>query len=506
LAYRLPTSVMSGLVRSDTSDLWKLGSFGTPDPARPTPKLDNPGPVYTNAIDGPRRTVRAQPKIIGVATAVSATTSVTVLRPGGVTNGVLLVAFIKNTLSGFAPSAPAGWTQHVELNSVTHGISRVFYKIADNEPESFTFTASSGALTAHVISVISYDRTQPFETTPVTQENSAGTTTRFGPPMNLSRSFPLILWYSFGTGTLTAPVGWSLVPNALSNGSHLIKNDRDYETFGGSITAIQTGTAVSMMIGVAIRPALREEFATPSVVQLDSTGASHADMSSVSSRDITTITVGAGDDRVLVVFSGTYGNSAAFTVTGMTWNGVPLLPSFASNNVGLLYIDMWYLPNPAVGNFTLTVTYNAPASGQEIITWASLNNAAIGAFGAMFTTVQFNLSIASNPSITLNPTGSLTGYPLAFMVARDGDGNIDFPTTGGQTRLATGPTAFAVSGALDTETPAASQSLTMQATVAIPYDALMYAFSVQPSSKLAVERAMPPINYIQSRFQHLMVR
>lgn len=149
-------------------------------------------------------------------------------------------------------------------------------------------------------------------------------------------------------------------------------------------------------------------------------------------------TVGAGADRMLVVSATTESNPDR-TVTGVTYGsqvltqvtGARVFNSGGGNpaSVNTNASDLWYLPAPAVGTATITVTFSAAGSGGVVAGAVSLFGVVQGAPEAVATDNGGN-----NNSGSGNSTSITTLTPGAWLVDTVNNGGSGaFTATSGQT-------------------------------------------------------------------------
>lgn len=100
-----------------------------------------------------------------VATATSATASITITKPAGTVDGDLLVAFIAcdTVLSAPDINTLAGWTL-IRHDTISNQHARSFWKIASGEPAdyTFTFTAAPNVSTGSIHRINATDAITPI--------------------------------------------------------------------------------------------------------------------------------------------------------------------------------------------------------------------------------------------------------------------------------------------------------------------------------------------------------
>jgi len=186
-------------------------------------------------------------------------------------------------------------------------------------------------------------------------------------------------------------------------------------------------------------------------------------------------------NAVLVLFIG-INMSGNTDVTNVTRNGAAFTEFGAptgSNNDH--QFSCWYRLNPVASDgagVVITLDTAATASDRVSIAWAYLYG--VNQTTPLNTAVTSN-STANNPVLTATPTGgSVNGYPLAAVFGWDNTGGVDWTSGAGQVRLATSATDNEAGTAIDTETPAASQSFTITGQITTTYDANIRALTVNP--------------------------
>lgn len=139
------------------------------------------------------------------------TTTLTADAPVAV-NGDLLVAFVCCAPAGNIANVtpPAGWTQ-VGASATTASAphARVYWRIANNEPASYTWAAEATANSQVVTgSFYGVDTSNPFQVTPTWTSNAANSTTHTAPSATLTAAGVLLTLYgAINDGTYTAPAG-----------------------------------------------------------------------------------------------------------------------------------------------------------------------------------------------------------------------------------------------------------------------------------------------------------
>lgn len=241
------------------------------------------------------------------------------------------------------------------------------------------------------------------------------------------------------------------------------------------------------------------------VVTLESSGSNYASGLSGTTYTDTSITVGSGSDRCLFVWLGINAGNPP-NVSGVTWNGAAMTQVGSSAGASDQPLSLWRLVNPAVGNHSLVATLGSSVSGaQVVVLWA--NMLGVDQTTPAGTSVS-DTDTGTNPVLTAAPTGDAAGYPLCGVIGWDSDAVMTFTSGGGQTRLATGPTDQQFTGCLDTEAPVGgAQSFGITGNTGAPYETTLIAVVALPATgTFATGLAFPALDYMKSRFQHLMVR
>lgn len=499
--YGIGARRISGMAYSTVSKFWQLGNLGTPNPVVPNDALDVPGWVFTNALPSAATPIYQAAQVRAASYSEGGSPSVVVTKPTGTADRDLLIAVIRAD-NGTTPDLPSGFTAHsIHVSGGGRGTVRVCYKIASGEGADYTLTVPSGAMQATVLSIVGYDPAQPLETDAV--QATATSAVRSNGNVITARPASLFLCFTDGLDTYTTPGDWAVVAGSGDTFASTFQRSQAAMPLGGAITMTQAASSVWHMVTIAVRPSLRPPSIAPSLVTLESSGAVFTAVGVANSHSFSPITVGAGSNRCLLVWIGLNANTSA-DVSGVTWNGSPMTSLGAIGTFGDQRFSLWRIVNPATGNNTLAISYNLTADVGEVVLWASLQG--VDQTTPLSATAT-DLDTGNNPTLTAAPTGVSGGYPLAGIVGWDSDGTCSFTTNGDGTRLASSSTAIPFAGALDTEPPAAgAQSFSITVNTGAAYDAAMIAVVALPATAFATELAFPALDYMKSRFQHLMVR
>lgn len=495
----------SAMAFTNFSERWQPGFLGTPNPATPNLALGVPGFTWGNAYQNPAPTVYPGAQVMSASKAEAAAFSVVVTKPTGVVDGDLLIAFIRAITPNIDPDTPAGWTSHVvdrPVNSL--GRLRVCYKIASGEPADYTFTAPSASIEAQVVRVQGHDPVTPLE--PNIGVNTGFTTTRTGASFRVYVMSPLFIQCGYGTGTVTNPAEWTVISDATTVNSVLHYQTRAC-TEGGGVNMTQSGAIAYAMAGIAVRPSKRPPWYPTTPPTLDNANTSRTSAHDGASLNLTGFTVNAGSDRLLIVAIGVEDNN--FVISSVTWNGVSMTQFGGSIGAEPSHQHkLFYLVNPATGNNTLALTFSGALNNGEIaVGFVSLRG--VNQTTPLNGSLASASSLATNPSLSMNITTIENGYPLAFMFSM-GASTISITSNAGQTRLANSDFANINAVAIDTKTPplvTGVNSMGAAYGVTTPVSSTQLGVAVNPvPGVLTAEKAIPPINYIQNRFQHLAIR
>ena len=137
---------------------------------------------------------------------------------------------------------------------------------------------------------------------------------------------------------------------------------------------------------------------------------------------LTTLTVGSGENRVLLGYLASHGDPGA--ITEFSWNGVALSSVMTINNGGALYVFLYRLIAPASGTLTLTAT------------WTTAHEATLGAADFSGVDQTTPIVVADNQSPIGTSTTALATIPSASSDATVAfDGEIQIQSADTQTRI-----------------------------------------------------------------------
>ena len=177
----------------------------------------------------------------GTSNSAASGTTLTLSVPAGVQNGDLLVASVTDWPGTL--TAPNGWTRAL-LPSVNQG---VWYKIASNEPASYTWSGSASSTWSGVMDAFSgVNTTTPLDATPVAVEGAVAS----------------VVWPPTRS---VSDKAWSLVVSTENNNADTIATPSGYtarSTMGGN-SFIRTSTRVLSPAG-AIAPTVTDTAGGPS--------------------------------------------------------------------------------------------------------------------------------------------------------------------------------------------------------------------------------------------------
>ncbi len=217
--------------------------------------VSNPGDInqLVGAVSG-----TITPTLLGMTTAVTTTvplSSLAVSVPAGVQNGALLVLAISNSQQ--APTGGlTGWTS-IGTSSGASGVTLyTYYRIANNEPASYTVTFGSTATIAMVMACYAGITGVPLRTSGTTT-GIGGTTTATPPTLTGVTSSDLVLIMagtrpdSAGAYTLTMPhiSEWSSLGNAVATDTTFAAECGISALVGGTTTPAVT-TSASCEFGI----------------------------------------------------------------------------------------------------------------------------------------------------------------------------------------------------------------------------------------------------------------
>lgn len=139
-------------------------------------------------------------------------------------------------------------------------------------------------------------------------------------------------------------------------------------------------------------------------VAFDAKSTAASTFSGVTSATSTTMTVGTGVNRVLLVGVSFYASPTATTVSGITWGAQSMTKiQGVTGGVGAISTrgELWGLVNPTSGNQTITVTLGSVANTGGVITAASFNNANQTGGTTTFYNSGSNTGAGATTSITI---------------------------------------------------------------------------------------------------------
>lgn len=222
----------------------ELRLAGTPAPSEPPP------PVGTGSI-----------ALVGAATGVSSTTSLSVARPAGVAAGHVLLASV-DARGGPSVTPPAGW-QLVRLDAAGTTMRKATYvKVAGSaEPASYTWSLSSAQ--SAVVALTAYSgvsTTGPVDA--VGGQVGTSSASVVAPSVTTATTGTRLVGL-FGiarVASLTSPTGMVERAEATAQATYSVTGEVADETLSasgatGSRTATASGAAVGIGHLVALRPA-----------------------------------------------------------------------------------------------------------------------------------------------------------------------------------------------------------------------------------------------------------
>ena len=158
--------------------------------------------------------------------------------------------------------------------------------------------------------------------------------------------------------TLSLPIEWttnlySPIPTKLTNGwiTRMIVDAAG----ATSDSYAQTNCTVKFEFCKAYVPPTVTFDASSAIAQV-------ADRSAITN----TITVGSGDNRLLVVLVGFHNGSPALSVSGVTAGGVAMTKLGASSYEWMNGQEMWYLTNPTSGSLTVIATLDGSSTYRSL--------------------------------------------------------------------------------------------------------------------------------------------
>ena len=217
------------------------------------------GAAFATPVSGRCQT---PPTYIGIAYGSSSSASgpVTIKVPPGTKNGDLMLAYIATqTANGAWITAPAGWTQVTKTFNSVQG-SQLFWRVANNEPSSYTWSGTSypqGAIRTYR----GVNATAPIG-------GSAGCTSfsgvscqipAFGETSVAGESYVLFWDFNLVSEPIYAPAGLSNVHWNLTQRS-MVSADKTLTVVGPTTIPAETATVRGAAshwdgIGVTVRPA-----------------------------------------------------------------------------------------------------------------------------------------------------------------------------------------------------------------------------------------------------------
>lgn len=192
----------------------------------------------------------------------SATTSINVTAPAGITNGDMLYAFVSLGAQGITPTA-TGWTlDHTTSNAAYGRQANVYRKQASGEPGSYTFSHTSAiSWNVLIVKLPGADSGAPIMTTGTSTTGSTSV-----PSPSLVNDTIGAWLFHFGTvrtsaATLvSAPGGMTLDNNALTAGGSNTRQIVAHEVLAatgatGTRTSTISTTQDSIGVSIIVRPA-----------------------------------------------------------------------------------------------------------------------------------------------------------------------------------------------------------------------------------------------------------
>lgn len=176
------------------------------------------------------------------------TTSISVSKPTGTTDGDVMIAFC-----GGSPSTPSGWTLIGSADSGTNSLRtvKVFRKVASGEGSSYTFSISSSLACASIVTYRGVSTTTPvdtvnFDISPVgasTNFNTASVTaaaTQWGVSCAMGYEFNSSSTRTFTEGSGTERSDFSVANASSPDNCNCAVTDSNANLSAGSFSRTQT--------------------------------------------------------------------------------------------------------------------------------------------------------------------------------------------------------------------------------------------------------------------------
>ena len=189
-------------------------------------------------------------------------------------------------------------------------------------------------------------------------------------------------------------------------------------------------------------------------------------------------------NSLLMIWVCSYSNGTDSDTTGVSRNGTAL--TSLGNTVGGnpdLRFSLWRILNPTSTDGTgVLITQNGgyPAGSRIAISWAYLYNVNLT---LPLNTRANNTGTGLNPVLTASPTaGAIDTFPIAgFAGVNQGGSSVNWTSSSGQTRLTISAVNDIIGSGIDTETPSATSSFTVEGQITNAYQALMITTNVNPA-------------------------
>lgn len=315
------------------------------------------------------------------ATTATGTSTLAINKPASVANGDVMIACIAVDHYANTPTGPAGWAALGADHSTVDGASsQVFYKFANSEGASYTFTLTAGATGAGVIRAY-----RGIDSAILILASHANDTSGIASPITISagtgvtptRDGSLLIWFGVldninsGAATFTAPSGYANASSA-DNGSfdHVGSFDRTQATaaatgaVSGSATWTGGGTAgcIGYVVALTAQVPAVTILGTPDATHL--IGEAYTPVSGAEAVVWETSQKAAATtlDVTDIVVTGSTSGTATYSL-----GQVAFVKARALLSPDVVAIVFWVLKtNLPVGDLTATITFAGTESASTL--------------------------------------------------------------------------------------------------------------------------------------------